>query len=320
MIVSKLARTTLIFNKPNVYGIAYRNLSNQPKENIFRRSIRSAKNVTVSNGSGAPSYTPIAIGQGLVAAASLIGIGSLAYYGLGLSNQTGIVDRASVWPQLIRDRVSSTYEYFGATLGMTAASAFAASKNPAIMRLVSGNSMMALVAFFAATMGSQMLVRSLPYESGKISSKHLAWALHAGIMGAFLAPLTLLGGPLLVRAAWYTAGTVGGLSVIAATAPSEKFLNMGGPLAMGLGLVFASSIGSMFLPPTTRMGLSLYSISIYGGLILFSMMLLYDTQRIVQRAEQSMHYDPINESISIYMNTINIFVRMATILSGQRKK
>jgi hypothetical protein len=148
MIVSKLARTTLIFNKPTVYGIVCRNFSNQTKENFFRRSLRSAKNVTVSSGGAAPSYTPIAIGQGLVAGASLIGIGSLAYYGLGLSNQSGIVDRAAVWPQFIRDRISSTYEYFGATLGVTAASAYAASKNPAIMRLVSGNSMIALVAFF----------------------------------------------------------------------------------------------------------------------------------------------------------------------------
>ena len=63
-------------------------------------------------------------------------------------------------------------------------------------------------------------------------------------MGAVIAPLTLLGGPLMMRAAWYTAGIVGGLSTVAMCAPSEKFLNMGGPLAVGFGVVFASSIGS----------------------------------------------------------------------------
>ncbi len=75
-----------------------------------------------------------------------------------------------------------------------------------------------MVAFLAASIGSQMLVylnfyfpslsiliniifffnylrlvRAIPYESGKVSSKHLAWALHAGIIGAFLAPMTALG-------------------------------------------------------------------------------------------------------------------------------
>lgn len=62
-------------------------------------------------------------------------------------------------------------------------------------------------------------------------------------MGAVIAPLTLLGGPLILRAALYTAGVVGGLSTVAMCAPSEKFLNMGGPLAVGFGVVFVASLG-----------------------------------------------------------------------------
>lgn len=41
----------------------------------------------------------------------------------------------------------------------------------------------------------------------------------------------------------YTAGVVGGLSAVAVCAPSEKFLYMGGALAVGLGVVFAASLG-----------------------------------------------------------------------------
>lgn len=88
-------------------------------------------------------------------------------------------------------------------------------------------------------------------------AKQMAWLLHAGVMGAMVAPLCFLGGPILIRAAWYTAGVVGGLSTIAVCAPNDTFLYMGGPLAMGLGVVFCSSIGSMFLPPTTALGKSL---------------------------------------------------------------
>lgn len=62
-------------------------------------------------------------------------------------------------------------------------------------------------------------------------------------MGAVVAPLTLLGGPLMMRAVWYTTGIVGGLSTVAMCAPSEKFLNMGGLLGAGLGVVFVSSLG-----------------------------------------------------------------------------
>ena len=83
MIVSKLARTTLSFNKSNVskalssfyigyqfkaiflskfklkvYGIIYRNLASDSKPGIFRRSLRS-KDASGSGSfqSGAPSYT-----------------------------------------------------------------------------------------------------------------------------------------------------------------------------------------------------------------------------------------------------------------------
>lgn len=117
--------------------------------------------------------------------------------------------------------------------------------------------------------------------------------------GAVLAPLSMVGGQIIIRAAWYTAGVVGGLSTVAVCAPSDKFLMMGGPLAIGLGVVFASSLASMFLPPTTVLGAGLYSLSLYGGLLLFSGFLLYDTQRIVRKAQTHPMYaaqpfDPVN--------------------------
>ncbi len=63
--------------------------------------------------------------------------------------------------------------------------------------------------------------------------------------------------------------------------------------------MFDLIIGSLFLPPTTALGAGLYSISLYGGLVLFSAFLLYDTQRIVRKAETYPLYaerpfDPIN--------------------------
>lgn len=160
------------------------------------------------------------------------------------------MDRAGLWPQYVRERVQSTYSYFGAGLGITAGAAYGVTRSPTLMRLAMGNSMLAVFGSIALLIGSGMVVRSIPYNPNTIfSPKTAAWALHAGIVGGVIAPLALLGGPLLVRAAWMTAGIVGGLSAIAATAPSDKFLNMGGPLAIGLGVVFASSIGRYFIFP-----------------------------------------------------------------------
>ena len=117
--------------------------------------------------------------------------------------------------------------------------------------------------------GSSMVARSIPYTPG-VGAKQAAWLAHCAVVGAVIAPICLLGGPILTRAAWYTAGMVGGLSTVAVCAPSDKFLYMGGPLAMGLGVVFCASIASNFLPPTTALGAGMYSIAIYGGLVLVS--------------------------------------------------
>ena len=66
-----------------------------------------------------------------------------------------------------------------------------------------------MIGIMAAMMGSGMLCQSIPYREG-FGSKQMAWILHSAVIGAVIAPLTLLGGPLMLRAACYTAGIVGG--------------------------------------------------------------------------------------------------------------
>lgn len=287
----------------------------------FRRSNTAARGPTLKERLLAPQQgTAFNLGKGVLLGGSAFGIGSLCYYGLGLASEPGAVERSMMWPEYVKSRVKATYAYFGGSIAITAASAYAVSQSPKLLNLMMKNSWLAIGATIAAMIGSGMVVRSIPYSEG-IGAKHLAWVVHSGIMGAVVAPLCFLGGPIIMRAALYTAGVVGGLSTVAACAPSDKFLYMGGPLACGLGLVFASSLGSMFLPASTALGAGLYSISMYGGLVLFGAFLLYDTQRIVRKAETyplyAVHpYDPINASISIYLDTMNIFMRIAMLLAG----
>ena len=67
----------------------------------------------------------------------------------------------------------------------------------------------AIIVSMGAMIGSGMVARSIPYQEG-FGAKQLAWMVHSGVVGAVIAPITLLGGPLIVRAACYTAGIVGG--------------------------------------------------------------------------------------------------------------
>lgn len=266
------------------------------------------------------SDTPFSIGKAVLAGSSLLGVGALCYYGMGLSNEVGAVDKAVLWSDTVKHRIRDTYAYFGGSLVITAASAVAISRNARIMNFLARGSWMSLIGTVVAMMGTGMLCQALPYQEG-FGAKQMAWILHSGVIGLVIAPLTLLGGPLMIRAACYTAGVVGGLSTLAVCAPSDKFLYMGGPLAMGLGVVFISSIGTWFLPATTALGAGMYSIAMYGGLALFGAFLLYDTQKIIHRAENhpiyaTVPYDPINNSVGIYLDTVNIFIRIAMLLAG----
>ncbi len=65
-----------------------------------------------------------------------------------------------------------------------------------------------LVGSLVAMVGSGMLVQSIPYEGG-FGAKQMAWMLHSGVIGTVIAPLTVVGGPIMIRAALYTAGIVG---------------------------------------------------------------------------------------------------------------
>jgi hypothetical protein len=73
----------------------------------------------------------------------------------------------------------------------------------------------------------------------------------------------------------------------------------------------------MFLPATSAAGSMLYKFSLYGGLGLFSLFVLYDTTKIVEHAyTKGDAFDPYTESVGIYLDAINIFVRCASVCVG----
>jgi len=47
-----------------------------------------------------------------VAGGAALGLGALAFYGLGMSSEVGAVDRAVGWPQYVKDRVRNPMFWF----------------------------------------------------------------------------------------------------------------------------------------------------------------------------------------------------------------
>jgi FtsH-binding integral membrane protein len=172
---------------------------------------------------------------------------------------------------------------------------------------------MFLIGSAIVSIGGMLGASGLDQQSASLA-KHACFAAFVGGQGAAMLPIVFLAGPVVAQAASATALMVGSLSAVAAVAPSDSFLWMGGGLTIGLGVVVASSLGRIFFPASSL----LLNISLYGGLSLFGGMTLYDTQRIAKHARElpATRFDPMRESISLYLNTINIFIRMVQIFGG----
>ena len=91
-------------------------ITNQPSTRLNSGDARgsfsrqAARRRTVKEAAMAPSEgTAITIGQGAVAGGAALGLGALAFYGLGMSGEVGAVDRAVGWPQYVKDRVRKQF-------------------------------------------------------------------------------------------------------------------------------------------------------------------------------------------------------------------
>ena len=208
-----------------------------------------------------------------LAGSVVIGAGSLAYYGLGLSQAPGAVDKALAWPQHVRDRVRLTYSYLIASVGVTAAFAMAILRLPVATYFTvyfhQTGGFLALVTTMMVLSFTKGQVQSVPYSS-EMSRKHIMWLAYCSLISACLVPMCL-SGPMAMQVLLGTGGMAAALSTVAVCAPSDQFLAIGGPLAMLTVVIFGAGLSTYFLPASAAaINLSASSLWHYGGTILVS--------------------------------------------------
>jgi len=156
--------------------------------------------------------------------------------------------------------------------------------------------------------------------------KYALWTAFNVTQAAVISPLVaFLPGALLARAGLYTVAMMGSISIVGATAKQEKYLYIGGPLLAGAALVLASGLAPLVIPATAVRTLAFTeNVWLYGGLAVFGGFTLYDVQKILHHARMAerglMVRDPVNESIALELDFLNIFIRMAQILAMQSNK
>lgn len=156
--------------------------------------------------------------------------------------------------------------------------------------------------------------------------KYALWTAFNATQAAFIAPLLAFAPPALIaRAGLYTLAMMGSISFVGATAKQEKYLYIGGPLLAGAGIVLASGFAPLIIPATAVRTLAFTeNLWLWGGLAVFGGFTLYDVQKVLHHArlaEQGIiKKDTVNESISLELDFLNIFIRMVQILMMQQSR
>ncbi len=125
------------------------------------------------------------------------------------------------------------------------------------------------------------------------------------LTGITLVPLlAAVGSAVVAQAFFMTAVIAGGLSLYAMQS-TRDFSSWGKPLFIALIILVVGSVINLFL------GSPLLQVLIASaGALLFSFMIIYDTQKIIQGAFAT----PVEAAISIYLDVLNLFISLLQIL------
>jgi len=218
---------------------------------------------------------------------------------------------------IVRNRIMKTYGYLSAGLFLTGVTSFLLFTRGWGYRVLAMNPWVFGIGTLAATWMSLSLTQSINAETNPFA-KHAAWMTTNALIGFSLVGLgTIAGAAIVQQAALITGCIVGGMSTVALVSPNDQFLRMGPYLGVGLGVVIAASLGGMFFPASTL----LMNVSLYGGLGVFGLFTAHDAQRVLHDAQVvDGNFDPIGEQMGLYMDSINIFVRIVQILMMQNRK
>jgi FtsH-binding integral membrane protein len=136
------------------------------------------------------------------------------------------------------------------------------------------------------------------------------------VEGLFIAPFLYMAegrSPGIIgQAGVLTLSTFGVLSLYAVMSRRD-FSAWGSFFIVGLWVLIASSVIAMFFP--TAMG-SLWLAA--GTVLVFSGLLVFDTWRIV-RSGQYGPGDYVPAAVNIYLDLLNLFLAIITILGGRRR-
>jgi len=303
-----LMRVTIGAKLINQSRRCYQTATNTPTVREMYRTVREHPNTGLK-------YLGLAGALGLGAYVSYTLSKPASYVPYGTRDMMSVMG-GDVFAQKIRSRIASTYGYLSGSIILTGVTTYLLFSRGLGYRVLMSNPMVYSIGTFIATFISIQATMSISYQTNPVA-KHIAWGITNGLIGVSLLGLsTLAGAQIIKQAAMITGCIMGAMSTAAMASPNDFFLQMGPYLGVGLGVIIAASLGGMFFPSSSL----LMNVSLYGGLGLFGLMAAHDSQKVLHDAQVAPTFDPIGEQMGLYLDAVNIFVRVVQILMLQNSR
>lgn len=155
-------------------------------------------------------------------------------------------------------------------------------------------------------------------------SRLLLYGLGVASLGLSASPMFLytqmISTSIIPTALGITAGIFGGASAMAYMMPKDKMLSYGRLFMGGLiGLIAMQLIGlgSAYFMGPNALSMLLFNINTYGGILLFSGLIAYDTHVAIKSYEMG-NADHLSMSIQLLLNLWNILIRVMEILGRMK--
>ena len=102
-------------------------------------------------------------------------------------------------------------------------------------------------------------------------------------------------------------------SLCALLAEKRSWLFLGGFLSSAVGMMAIMNLANIFVRSSV-----VFDINVYLGLLIFCGFVIFDTQVIIEKSKVSEDY--VSHSLELFLDLVNIFVRLLIILSKNNKK
>jgi len=277
------------------------------KGNLLNKPFSNFGLKTVTNQSASKNLGYLLLGTGTV------GLSYLTYHlQRGSAERTKeLLNYSNVSNFVSKQRTKDTMMYFAGGLILTSGLASGMLRSPRL--LAYSGTLWSLLFTLPASFFFMYKLRTT--DPSNVMSKHLYWAGFNSVMAFNFLPLVAFTELAILRDAFVlTSGCMGGLGYTAYMSRDDAFLGMSGILGAGLGGLMAVSLGNIFFNSPL-----LFNIWLYGGMALFLGLTIYDLKQIQVAANKSYHFDAMGESVKVYLDFINIFVRMVMILQNRKK-